>query len=161
MALTVGTDAYDTLANVDAYWVARGGTAWAAETDDPTREIYIRKATDYIDRNFTYIGDVATSTQRLKWPRQFAYVEGNEIGETVIPWQVEEATAIVADLFRNGTYDMEGIVTNDAAAVSMQKVDVITVAYDTSKRLQGKAVMSHVSMLLRPLTLGTGGLVRA
>lgn len=163
MTLTIGTDAYETLANVRAYWAARDDTASAAwiALSDTNAEQLIRKATDYVDRNFNYIGDKATSTQRLKWPRALAYVDGFELDSTTIPWQVAEATAIIAEMFRLGTYNMDGIVTNDTAAISMQKVDVITVQYDTSKRLQGKDVPSHVYTLLRPLTGGQGALLRA
>lgn len=164
MALTVGTDAYDTLANVRAYWAARDTTAsdaWVALADDEAEKL-IRKATDYVDRNWDYIGDVATTTQRLKWPRKYAEVEGNTLDDSTIPWQIEEATAIIAELYRVGTTDLEGIVTDDAAAVSMQKVDVVTVQYDTSKRLQGADVPSHVYKLLRPLTRSVhGSLARA
>lgn len=164
MALTVGTDSYDTLANVRAYWLAHNtasSDAWLALAD-PEAEILIRMATDYIDRGWSFIGDKATGPQRLKWPRKYAEVEGFAIEDTVVPWQVEEATAIMADVFRVGTYDTEGIVTNDSAAISLQKVDVITVEYDTAKRLQGKSVMSHIYELLRPLTGSVnGGLKRA
>ena len=163
MALTVGTDAYDTLANVRAYWLARDTTAsdaWIALADSDAEQL-IRKATDYVDRGWSYIGDKATSTQRLKWPRSNAEVDGFTLDESTIPWQIEEAMAIIAEMFRLGTYDMEGIVTDDAAAISMTKVDVITVQYDTSRRLQGKDVPSHVYDLLMPLTSGSGGLKRA
>lgn len=161
MTLTVGTDAYDTLANVRAYQAARGDTVWAGLADAEA-EVLIRRATDWVDRNFDYIGDKATGTQRLKWPRNFAEVDGFELSSTEIPWQVQEATAIIAELYRLGTVDLEGIVTDDAAAISMQKVDVITVQYDTSKRLQGADIPSHVYELLRPVTLSnSGGLKRA
>ena len=151
MPLTVGTDAYDTLANVDAYHADRGNASWALVASS-TREVYIRKATDWVDRTFNFIGDLATGEQRLKWPRQFAEVEGFLLSSTAIPRQVAEATAIVADLFRLGTFDMEGIVTNDSSSINKTKVDVIEVGYDTGKRLLGPAVPTHVYQLLRPLT---------
>ncbi|HEY7822449.1 MAG TPA: DnaT-like ssDNA-binding protein [Acidimicrobiia bacterium] len=163
MTLTVGTDAYETLANVRAYWDARDATASAAwiALSDAAAEQLIRKATDYVDRKWSYIGEKATAVQRLKWPRKYAEVEGFTLDEATIPWQVAEATSIIAELLRLGTFDADGIVTDDAAAISMQKVDVITVQYDTSKRLQGGDIPSNVHQLLRPLTLGRGGLVRA
>lgn len=164
MPLTVGTDAYSTLANVRAYWADRSstaGAAWAALADVDA-ERFIRRATDYIDRGWEFLGDKATAGQRLKWPRKFVEVEGFLLDETLIPFQIEEATALIADLYRLGTFDLEGIVTDDAAAISMQKVDVITVQYDTSKRLQGADIPSHVYKLLRPLVRNaSGGLVRA
>jgi len=161
MTLTVGTDAYFTLDGVRAFWAARGDTAWAA-LSDADAEVHIRKATDWVDRNFEFIGDKATGIQRLKWPRRYAEIEGHAVDETTIPWQVEEATAHVAELYRAGTYDLEGILTDDAAAISMQKVDVITVQYDTSKRLQGADIPSHVYELLSSVTRNnSGGLKRA
>jgi len=159
MALTIGTDAYETLANVRAYWLTHNTTAsdaWVA-LSDAEAEILIRQATDYVDRTWEFIGDKATGTQRLKWPRKYAEVEGFALSETDIPWQVEEATALVADLFRIGTYDLQGIVTDDSAAISMTKVDVITVQYDAAKRLLGGAIPSHVYEILRPVVLGNQG----
>lgn len=162
MALTVGTDAYDSLANVDSYHASRGNSAWAAVTDATAREVFIRKATDWVDRNFSFIGDQATASQRLKWPRKYAELEGYALSETSIPWQVAEATAIIADIFRQGTVDLEGIVTNDSASLQMQKVDVITIQYDTARKLQGGAIPSHVHKLLSPLVRSANGsLLRA
>lgn len=159
MPLTVGTDAYSTLAAVRAYWADRGDTAWAA-LSDAAAEVLIRKATDYVDRNWDFIGDKANGAQRLKWPRKFAEVEGFLLDDTTIPWQVQEATAEAAELLRLGTFDLQGVVTDDAAAIQMQKVDVITVQYDTSKRLQGADVPTHIHKLLRPLTRSTNGELR-
>lgn len=159
MALTLLTDAYDSVANVDAYWADRGNAAWAALTE-VVKEQNIRKATDYIDRNFRFIGNRATASQRLEWPRLDAVdPDGFTVGETDAPWQVKEAMAIVADLYRAGTYDLEGIVTNDAA-IRKTKVDVIEVEYDTAYRRQGEDVVTHVYKLLASLT-GSGALLRS
>lgn len=163
MTLTVGTDAYWTLADVRAYWLARNTTssdAWVA-LSDAEAEILIRRATDYVDRKWSFIGDKATQSQRLKWPRKYAEVDGFLLEDNVIPWQVEEATALIAEEMRVGTFDEKGIVTDDSAAIKKQKVDVVEVEYDTTKRLQGGDIPSHVHELLSPLTLGQGGLKRA
>lgn len=149
--LTVGTDAFDTLANVDAYHADRGNADWAAVVDDTQREIFIRKGTDWINRTFDALEDPTTETQRLKWPT---------FPDTTIPWQVAEATAIIADLYRLGVYDLEGILTSDDASINRTKVDVIEVGYDTSKRLLAGSIPTHVYQLLRPLT-GQGRLRRA
>ena len=45
--LTLLTDAYDSVANVDAYWAARGNTTWTA-LSDTQKEVNIVKATDWI-----------------------------------------------------------------------------------------------------------------
>ena len=160
MALIIGTDAYDTLDNVKIYWANRGGVEWS-EIEDADGEIFIRKATDYIDRKWDFIGDKATSSQRLKWPRKFAEVDGYLLDSDIIPFQIQEATALMAEQFRIGTFNADGIVTDDTASITETKVDVITVKYDTTRRLQGGDVMSHVIELLRPLISGQGRLLRA
>jgi len=153
MALTLLTDSYDSIANIDTYWAARGGTDWAALTD-ANKEIYIRKATDWIDRNFNFIGYAATSAQRLAWPREQAIDRDDYLlANTDAPWQVKEACAIVADLYRAGTYDLEGVITDDAGIIKTV-VDVIEVEYDSRARRRGADSITHVNLLLGPLSTG-------
>lgn len=164
MALTIGTDAYWDLTSIRDYWSARGNTAWTVEAlPDETAEPLVRLSTDYIDRKFDPKGLPTTSTQRLKFPRKDIEIDGYEIDRDTIPWQVQEATALVADLLREGTFDALGVLNATDAAVSMEKVDVITVEYDTQRRLLTGSVPSHVIQLLRPLlrSVGGGSLLRA
>lgn len=62
----VNADSYASLATVDAFQAARGGTAWAAASA-PNREIAIRRATDYLDL-YHISGEQLSSTQSLSWP---------------------------------------------------------------------------------------------
>jgi len=156
--LTLLTDAYDSVANVDAYWAARGNTTWTA-LSDTQKEVNIVKATDWIDRNFSFGGVKASETQRLKWPRLFAEDEdGFVVGETDAPWQVKEACALVADMFRSGVYDMEGIVTSKSG-IKRKKVDVLETEYFSEKAVTG-SVPTHVYQLLSSLT-GSSQLLRS
>lgn len=161
MTLTVGTDAYDTLANVDTYWTDRGNTTWTA-LSDANKEIYIRKATDWLDRNFYYRGVRATQTQRLAWPRTDAYDDDDYLfADTEVPRVIKEALALVADVYRDGTVDMEGILSSNDVSLRRQKVDVIEVEYDPSRRLGGEASLAHVIKTLKSITTGgSGRLVR-
>lgn len=161
MTVTVGTDVYDTVENVDAYHDARGNVDWAALAL-ADKEIYMRKATDWLERNFTWRGTRAESSQRLGWPRLDAYDDDDyQIGDVEAPWQVKEAMAIVADLYRDGSYDLTGIVTDDDAAVTKTKVDVIEVEYDSAARLKGQDVLSHIYQLLTSVTTHSGTLMRS
>lgn len=161
MTLTIGTDAYATLQEVRDFWAARGEASWATLPDGEA-EVYIRLATDYVDRRWNFIGIKATKEQRLKWPRERAVVEGEMLPDNEIPWQVREATALVADLLRIGTFDALGILTTEGAAVTMEKVDVITVQYAAHLRLLSGDIPTHVIQTLRPLlATSQGGLVRA
>lgn len=151
MTVTVGTDVYDVIANVDTYWSDRAATAWGL-LSTANKEAYCRKASEWLDRNFTWRGSRATDAQRLAWPRVDAYDnDGFAIGTTAAPWQVKEAMAIVADLYRGGVVDLEGVVSN-SALIKRQKVDVIEIEYETQMR--GQASVSHVYQLLRAVCLG-------
>lgn len=159
MTITVGTNAYDTIASTDTYWTERGNTVWGLEAD-ADKEIYLIKATDWIERNFNFRGRKADSDQRLSWPRELAYDDdGYLVGETEAPTQVKEAMYIMADIIRDGTYDIVGITTDDSA-VKRQKVDVIEVEYDTTSRLKTGPVMSHIYQLLGPV-ITANSLLRA
>jgi hypothetical protein len=153
MTLTVGTDSYATLAELDAYWLARGNTLWAAATD-ANREIYAIKATDFIARNYRFRGTREFRAQRLHFPCIEAYdSDGHQFGDVEAPDAVKEAEAIVADVILAGVIDLDGIITGDIA-ITKQKVDVIEVEYDSTLKLKGAAQLSHVSLLLGPYTTG-------
>lgn len=158
MTVTVGTDVYDTVANVDTYWSDRGNTSWAALTT-ANKEIHMRKATDWLERNFRWRGTRATDDQRLGWPRNYAYDDDNvSIGTESAPWQVKEALAIVADLFRDGSYNLTGIVTR-STRIKRQKVDVIETEYEGGS--SGQDTLTHVYQLLRAVSQAPGVLLRA
>ena len=69
MALTVGTDAYVSLAACDAYHTALGNTAWTGL--DAAKEVAIRKATLWVDNAYRgrWKGIRCDTTQPLAWPR--------------------------------------------------------------------------------------------
>jgi len=160
--LTVGNNAYDTLANVDTYWSDRGGTAWAADTT-ANREIAIIKATDWLDRNLDWRGTRYTQAQRLGWPRAGAEDDdGYVFAVDEVPWQVEEAMAEIAELYRAGTLDMEGILTADTGrSISEKTVDVITIKYDTAySNGVVAAIPVHVYKKLKGVVLAPGSLKR-
>lgn len=153
MTITVGTDVYDTEANADTYWSERGNTDWAAASS-ANKEIYLRKATDWLDRNYRWRGTRKTSSQRLGWPRDDAYDDDDfQVGTTEAPGRVKEAMFIIADLYRQGTYDLEGITTSDSRALKLQQVDVIRVEYDVGARFSGADDIAHVHKLLLPYVL--------
>jgi len=154
MTIIVGTDTNQTVAEVDAYWSSRGNLNWAT-LGVIDKEVNLRKAADYLERNFRWRGTRKTASQRLGWPRDQAFDNDDfAIGESVSPLIVKEAEAIVADLIREGIVDISGIVTSGSAAITKEKVDVIEVQYDAKSRLRGADVISHVHLMLIPVTLG-------
>ncbi len=154
MALVVGTDTNQEVTQVDSYFSDRGNLTWATQ-GAAEKEQNMRKAADWLERNFRWRGVKKAAIQRLGWPRNTAFDDDNfAIGETAAPLVVQEAEAIIAELYRAGTNDLEGIVTDTEAAVIKEKVDVIEVAYDSRARLKGADVISHVHLMLRSVSLG-------
>lgn len=150
MTIIVGTDVYATIADADAYWSARGNALWS-NLSTSAKEVLLVKATDWLDRSFRFRGKRLTDDQTLAWPRLNACDDdGYEVGATSAPRQVKDAMYIVSDILRDGSNDLNGILTNDAA-VERQKVDVIEIEYDVSAKLRGGDVLTHVYELLAPV----------
>lgn len=148
MALIVGTDTFATLAYATTYFTDRGNTAWTDQTD-AAAEINLRKGADWVQRMFRFSG-VPPVGQRLHFPAEgFRDAFGREV--TSVPETVQEANVLVADIYREGVVDMEGIVTQDSA-ITKTKVDVIEVEYAESALLRGGAVLTHIYKLLAPIT---------
>ena len=130
MALTPGTDAYIELAPATAFLSARGLAI--AGADDAAKEAALRRGADWLDRTFggRFVGQ---PEGRLHFPAKNAVnqVTGVPIPDSDIPESVQEANARVAVLMADPAFDFDRVRTADAA-VTEQKVDVITVRYDTN-----------------------------
>lgn len=145
MSLNLMIDSYETVANVDAYHADRGNAAWAA-LDEQSKEVNIRKATDWIDRNHRFIGSKKNAGQRLAWPRVGAFDEdGYLVGQNDAPYQVKEACAIVADVFREGLINLDGIEGQEPFTKKV-KVDVLEFEYEFVP-----PKVTKVNHMLRPL----------
>src|SRR4030065_2119819 len=66
-------DAYATLVYIADYHDKNGNTAWAAITNDATRETYVRRATAYMLQasRQRWKGYPKTANKSLFWPRRF------------------------------------------------------------------------------------------
>ena len=101
MALTVedgtglvGADAYTSVTDADAYFLASANATWAVATI-PAKEVAIVKATRYMEKRFgtKWKGLIASSEQALGWPRRYVYDErGTELVDQV-PVQIARACA--------------------------------------------------------------------
>lgn len=160
MALTLLTDAYDTLANVTAYHVARGNDNWTG-IDTATGEEHIRNATDWIDRNYDFKGKRKTLSQRLSFPRTGLYIDGFLFGDTDSPLVIKEATAIVAELYRVGALDLDGIIKAKGAIKRERVEGAVEIEYENSGVPRAGVTLTHVSKLLKDVIVGNGRLYRA
>ena len=90
----VGADAYTSVADADAYFLASANATWAAAAI-PAKEVAIVKATRYMEKRFgtKWKGLIASSEQALGWPRRYVYDErGTELVDQV-PVQIARACA--------------------------------------------------------------------
>ena len=98
MALA-STETYASVAEADTYHANHGNTAWDA-LDDPTKEIALRNAVEYLDSEFwdRWQGLKAVpETQVLDWPRSGATdSKGNSFDNDEIPTELKNAQSILA-----------------------------------------------------------------
>lgn len=97
MSLTVGTDAYVSVADCDAYHTALGNTSWTGL--DAAKEVAIRKATLWIDNAYRgrWKGIRCDTTQPLAWPRwDVTDEDGLYVDSATIPTAIANATCEAA-----------------------------------------------------------------
>ena len=154
MALEFLVDTYATRDFVDEYHASLGNTEWAAVEDDQ-RDIYIRRATLYLDRSYRYVGRRAAQFQPLSWPRTLATdLDGYAVATDDTPLRIKRATAIVADQYRLGI-SLDPVITNDDSAIEEIKVDVLEVKYRTEDRQKTSLVtLPLVDDLVYPYVVG-------
>ncbi len=88
-------ESYLSVADADTYWSNRGDSTWAAGTTAGKEEA-LRRATQYLDAEFIWIGAIASTTQALGWPRAGACDhEGRDLSD-MVPVLVENACAELA-----------------------------------------------------------------
>lgn len=98
-------DAYDSVANVEAYLTLYGGpsTAWNALSASD-KEVHVRKATRYLDAVYAdrWKGVRANEGQALDWPRSGSYDSDGYLidstGSDSVPVALRQAMAELAQL---------------------------------------------------------------
>lgn len=151
--ITVGVDAYVSVADANSYFLARGNTVWAGKSD-AAKEAGIVKATAYMDAAYVWKGLIAADTQTLGWPRLNVWdAQGRNVAG-IIPQGVKDACCELALL----TFDGD-LMTNPTGVgqIVREKVGQVEVTYGeqaTSSNSQGYA---YVNLLLRGLGSLRGG----
>ncbi len=147
--------AYDTAANADAYFTARGVTTWTG--DATAKEAALVRGADYLERRYRqrWVGTKATSTQALAWPRlNVEDVDGYAIASTVVPEAVKRANFEAALLVLSGT-DLEPVLER-AGAVTHKKTKAGPVETETeySGGAPARASITSIDGLLAGLVRG-------
>lgn len=138
MALTVGTDTYVTVAELEAYALKRGIAIVAVD-----KEPLLVKALDYID-TLSYRGVKTSDTQLLQFPR--------DITLDLVPTNVKNAQMAAALMIDSG----EDLQATLGKKVLSEKIDVIEITYsDNSSDMK---VFTKINALLREYLASAGGL---
>lgn len=108
--VTVGgssADSYATLAEYGTYWTNRNVTLSGT---DASKEAELRRAANWIDRNYQFVGMRQYQTQTMDWPRLTdAYVDGWPIDADTVPQDIKDAQMELAYLIQSGETPWESI----------------------------------------------------
>lgn len=149
MAITLGTNAYVTSDDYEAYADERGILPNAVTLDAD-----IIKSADFIDTYYNFKGEVADPAQSMKLPT-----------DQVTIANIKKAALKAVEMQQAGllTLNLVGVETGLVKRV-MEKVDVLETEteYVEGSQQTFKRRSPELDMLLRPYTVGgtSGGLVR-
>jgi len=149
MAITLGTNAYITAADYEAYADERGILPNAVTLDSD-----IIKSADFIDTYYNFKGEVADPAQAMKLPT-----------DQVTIANIKKAALKAVEMQQAGllTLNLAGVETGLVKRL-MEKVDVLETEteYVEGSQQTFKRRSPELDMLLRPYTIGgtKGGLVR-
>ena len=163
MALTVedgskpaGSNCYISVADADAYHLARDGTVWAAATTG-VKEAAILRATDWLNSKEWGTGTPLHDDSSMAWPRTGAVSpSGGAYPSTAVPQAVVMACAEVAGAIVSGS---DPLAVQDRA-INALTVGPISTVYDPASP-QGPRLPAAMALLKGwVLTGGTIRLVR-
>lgn len=149
MAITLGTNAYITAAEYEAYADERGILPSAVNLDAD-----IIKSADFIDTYYNFKGEVVTEGQPMKLPT-----------DQVTIANIKKAALKAVEMQQAGllTLNLAGVETGLVKRL-MEKVDVLETEteYVEGSQQTFKRRSPELDMLLRPYMIGgtSGGLVR-
>jgi hypothetical protein len=142
--------AYDTAANADAYFTARGITTWTGT--EAAKEAALVRGCDYLERRYRgrWVGYSSTEAQSLSWPR--AYVsdfDGYAIDGDEVPEAVKRANFEAALLILTGT-DLEPVLDRGGAPIRNRvKAGPVESETEYSAGAPARATITAIDGLLR------------
>lgn len=153
-ALIANANTYVEVADVDAYWVTRGGNSIWEDLDSDEKRAKIVLAFDYIAGypGFRWRGSKLSIAQRGPYPRSGASDrDGASYGTTDIPWQLKEAQSLLAP-----RVDQMVVMLPDLDRGGMVTSETLTGVYSASYApdAPGYTVIQSVAGLLAPLLKG-------
>lgn len=149
MALTLGTDAYIELATYKAWADARGYTYGT----DAEVEAAIVLATDFIDQNYTFLGDPVSESQDLQLPTDEVTIADIEKGAAQATYLQTQGRLLVdpADISQQGQIASESSSVGSLSESIEYRGGYITTYPTTSidRALQGYIVSGGLGVSRR------------
>ncbi|QQP96544.1 DnaT-like ssDNA-binding protein [Lysobacter enzymogenes] len=123
-------EAYISVADADAYFLARGNTAWASLSEERKEQV-LRDGADYMTAVYgsRWKGVRKTAEQALDWPRTGVVVNGFAVADNIVPEPVRRANAELAVRASAGP-----LLVDLGAQVKQETVGPITVVYQDGAR---------------------------
>lgn len=154
------SDSYVTLEEYEAYITSAIDLNFNGHGHDDDHEKHLRRAAQYLRRNFRWIGTQQYQTQARAWPRLTdKLVDGWPVDPDTIPQAVKDAQCELAYIFEVDGVDPYAAITTGAVKVSRSKagpVEAETEYFDARQSPRFPAVTG----LLSDYTLGGSGQVR-
>ena len=123
------SNSYVSVAEFEAYWLDRNNDMSGETTAD--KQSWLINATQYIDLNYTFAGEVSNDDQALQWPRTYTYDnKGNVIDSDSIPNQLKYAVCELAKINKtqtNLTTNVDKVKSKKIGPVSTTFKDVIKI----------------------------------
>lgn len=116
-----GANSYASVEFADAYATDRGYTDWLA-LPEADKQVALVRATDYLDRNYTFLGFEYDPSQPLEWPRG-GITDENGLYFDKMPTQVLRATVEYArrlattDIQPDQSINTTGVIIDKETAV--------------------------------------------
>ena len=143
-----GAEAYIAVVDADAYFSARGNTAWAA-LDTTAKGAALRNGCDFLESNYRWRGERATTTQTLSWPRMYVTVDGVDVASDSVPQAIQRANAELAV-----RASAAPLASDEGAQVVSEQVGPIAVTYAAGARQNPR--YAAVDSLVVAYTMGRG-----
>ncbi len=126
--VVAGADSYISVADADTYFTNLGNSAWTGA--DSVKEAALRKATNYVDMTYNWVGSITDNDQPLSWPRYSAYDKEGRLLTDTIPQKLKDAVCELA--VASLSNDLTQITLASQANVKRKKVDKLEVEYQDS-----------------------------
>ncbi len=156
-------EAFASVAEADAYWALRGvPSAWSSSTTAQKEEA-LRLAAAFLETegHARWKGTRYSAAQRLAWPRDGVYVDGQCLDRAVVPRALKEANIEAALRSRTAT---AGLVPDETeVGIASESVTVGPITESKSYRGEKSAATryEYVDRLLAPLLRTRGQMDRA